>query len=71
MITIKTGSYTATEINVLKHLAEQIFDQSVITDYCSKNECCTCTIKHLCGDLLRAREHIRQLNLDGTKHKKK
>lgn len=69
MITIRTGNYTQTEITVLLNTLKQIHELTDVARVCDKSECETCPIKHLCGDILRAKEHIAHLKTTQQKGK--
>lgn len=61
MLTIKTGGYTPFEIQILHTTMSQIHTDTIVSKICDENECETCEIRHLCGDILRAKEHTKRL----------
>ena len=63
MITIRTGNYTDHEIAVLCATLKQIHELTEVARVCDKSECESCQIKRLCGDILRAKEHIAHLKI--------
>lgn len=67
MITIRTGNYTDHEIAVLCATLKQIHELTEVAKVCDKSTCENCQIRHLCGDILRAKEHIAHLKAHSQK----
>lgn len=70
MITIKSGAYTPNEIRILRTMLSEIHSETIVARICDENECETCEIRHLCGDILRAKEHSNRLVAENQKNGK-
>lgn len=70
MITIRTGNYTQTEVSILLNTLKQIHELTDVARVCDNSECESCQIKHLCGDILRAKEHIAHLKITNKKRER-
>lgn len=61
MITIKSGTYTPEEVRLLHTILNEIHTDTILAKICDENSCETCEARHICGDILRAKEHLARM----------
>ena len=61
MISVLTNAYNDKEVTTAMCVFDEM-EEYFCTVYCNNGKCDSCTVKHLCYDIVHAREYLEKLH---------